>query len=106
MRRKSLSRFGNQVPLHELLVERDAETGAVGDSDETVFVGLNSFEGQIVAHRDVFDAVLEDEGVAAGAQPVEAGGDGDRACVTVVAESGTDLFNSLADVVGVSETVA
>ena len=56
--------------------------------------------------RRVFDAVLEQKRVAAGAQPVQAGGHGDGAGVAVVAQPRADLLHALLDVVGVGEAVA
>ena len=48
-------------------------TGSVdGDEDgvpDLPVDGLDLLDGQLVPHRAVFDAVLEEEGVAAGAQP-------------------------------------
>ena len=61
---------------------------------------------QLVPQRRVLDAVLEHERVAAGAEPVDARGDRQRAGVAVVAQPRADLFDAGADVRGVGEAAA
>src|SRR5262249_40050277 len=56
--------------------------------------------------RRVFDAVLEQERVAAGAQPLGARRNGNRAGVTVVAQSAADLLDAVTDVRGVGNSAA
>src|SRR5258706_3889028 len=100
-----LARFRDQMPLDEVLVERDSQARAVWDFDVPVD-GLDLFVGQLVAEGGVFDAVLEEEGPGVGAKPVQAGGDGDGAGVAVVAEAGPDFLHAVADVERVREAVA
>src|SRR5688572_19688174 len=89
--------LGDQVSLDEVLVDGHPQAGPVRRPHPPVH-RLHPLDGQLVPQRRVLDAVLKHEGVPAGAQPVGARGDGDRAGVAVVAQAGTDLLDAGPDV--------
>ena len=89
----------------EIFVECHSQTRAFGDS-HPAFHGLHFFDRHLVPQGGIFDAILEDECIAAREKPVQARGDGERACVTVIAEASADFFDALADVSGIGEAVA
>eukprot|EP00913_Durusdinium_trenchii_P008989 g8455.t1 len=92
--------------LLDAVLAKDAENaGVVGDGDHAVD-GLHAFRCQFVAQRKILDAVFKQKRVAAGRQPVQAGGDGQRAGVTVVAGACSDFFDAGANVGGVGEAAA
>jgi hypothetical protein len=97
-----LSRFGDKVLPNKVVVQCDAEARPVGNADPAG-VGLHALGRQIVTQRRILDAVLEQEGIAARAEPVQAGGDGDRTGIAVIAEPGPDLFDAGANVSRVGE---
>src|SRR5580765_6143991 len=100
----SSPRLRNQTFLHEFFVQGDAQAGSVRHGDPAV-VGLQFFPCQLVPHWRVIDTILEDERVAAGGQPMQAGGHRDGTSVTMVAEPGADFFHPRPDVRGIGKSV-
>ena len=78
------------MPFDEIFVQRHAQTGALGDVHVAI-LRLHFFVRQFVAQRRVFDAIFKQEGIAAGAQPVNARRNRDRAGIAVVAQPRADL---------------
>jgi hypothetical protein len=68
--------------------------------------GLDLFFGELMPHRRVIDAVLENERIPARAQPVEACGHGDGAGITMVAKARTNFLDARADVGRIGEPAA
>src|SRR5881394_1110044 len=100
----SSPRFRDETFFHEFFVQGDAQAGSVRHGDPAVF-GLQFFPCQLVPHWRVIDTILEDERVAAGRQPMQAGGHRDGTSVTMVAEPGADFFHPRPDVRGIGESV-
>ena len=99
------ARFGDEVRGDKVFVECDAEAGVVGRADPAVG-GLDTFVGELVPQRRILDTVFEQKRIAAGAEPVQAGGRGHGACVAMVAESGADFLDALFDVVRIGKPIA
>src|SRR5580704_7540305 len=98
----SAARFGHQGRFDEILIERNAKPRTVEHLNRAVN-RLNLFERQFVPQRQVLDAVLKQKSVATRRQPMQAGGNRERARVTVVAQAGPDLLNAIFDVRRVRE---
>ena len=80
--------------FHEFFVEGHAESRPVRDRDRSVD-GLEFLGGQFVPQGKILDTILEQERVTTGAEPVQAGGDSQRARVGVVAQPGSDFFDAV-----------
>ena len=87
-------RFRDQMGRNEIFVQRHAQTWAIRNGNPTID-GLNPLVGQFMPQRRIFHAVLEQERVAAGAQPVQTGRRGDRARVAMIAQPRADLLHAL-----------
>src|SRR5687767_1475856 len=96
------ARFGDEMCPNEILVQRHSKSRTVRDFHPTV-PRLHFLDREIMPQRRVLDAILKQERVAASAQPVSTSGNGDRAGVTMIAQSPADLLDAVPDVRGVRQ---
>ncbi|TWU14740.1 Recombinase [Symmachiella macrocystis] len=98
-------RLINQMRRHKLLVQRDPQSRPVGDFDAAIG-RLNSFVRQLMPHGDILDAIFEQKGIAAGAEPLDTGGNCDRTGVGMVTRTCADLLHAGLDVGGIRKSIA